>query len=177
MASMPNIAKILLSPSGRMGRKSYVIGLVGIVLLSTLFNFVLGRLGNSVWAFLISLPFPFLVLHMTYCVYGKRLHDIGRSFWPVTALITALILVMIGVMLTFGGSEYFSEFSKYSTDNPAPADVQAALQAEYELRLAEGHGWLYGLMCGLIGAFSLWLTLAKPDPKTNRYGAPQIGKD
>jgi len=172
MAVMPNMLKILLSPRGRMGRRDYIIGLVGIVILSTVFNFVLGRLGNSVWAFLISLPFPFLVLHMTYCVYGKRLHDIGRSFWPVTGLIVALIAIMIAVMMTFGGSEYFTAFSEYTSDNPAPEDVQATLQAEYQARLAEGTGWLYGSMCGLIGAFSLWLALAKPDAKENQYGAP-----
>jgi len=168
--AMPNMLKILLSPRGRMGRRDYLIGLVAIVVLSTIFNFVLGRLGNSVWAFLISLPFPFLVLHMMYCVYGKRLHDIGRSFWPLTGMIVALIAVMIGVMMTFGGSEYFTAFSQYTPDNPAPEDVRAALQAEYEARLAEGTGWLYGLMCAVIGGFSVWLALAKSDSKENRYG-------
>ena len=168
---MPNLFSILFSPRGRLGRQDYLIGLVGIVILSTVFNFVLRLLGNSVWAFLISLPFPFIVLHMTYCVYGKRLHDIGRSFWPVTGLITALILIAIAVMMTFGGSEYFAAFSEYTPDNPPSEEVARALQEQYQARLAEGTGWLYGSMCGLIGAFSLWLALAKPDPEPNRYGS------
>jgi len=55
--------------------------MVIFTVLVLLFNFALGRLirSESIVAFLISLPFPFLVLHMTYCVYGKRLHDMGRS--------------------------------------------------------------------------------------------------
>lgn len=174
MAPMPNMFRILLSPRARMGRRDYLIGLVAIVILATVFNFVLGLLGNSVWAFLISLPFPFLVLHMTYCVYGKRLHDIGRSFWPVTGLIVGLIAIAIAVMMTFGGSEYFTEFSQYSRDNPPPLEVQETLQAEYEATLAGGLGWLYGSMCGLIGVFSLWLALAKPDQGENRYGVAKL---
>ena len=171
---MPNLLKLLLSPAGRIGRRDYLIGLVGILIISTLFNFVLGRLGGSVWAFLISLPFPFLVLHMTYSVCGKRLHDFGKSLWPVTGLVTALIVVMITVMMIFGGSEYFTEFSKYTPDSPAPEAVRTALQEQYQARLAEGNGWLYGSMCGLIAAFTLWLALAKPQAGQNAYGAPII---
>lgn len=98
--------KMLLSPSGRMGRKDFWVAMVIFAILVALFNFALGRLGHSILAFLISLPFPFLVLHMAYCVYGKRLHDMGRSFWPLTGMIASLILVAIIVMLAFGGSEF-----------------------------------------------------------------------
>lgn len=170
MPFMPNFLKILLSPRGRMGRRDYLIGLVAIVVLATVFNYVLAALGNSVWAFLISLPFPFLVLHMAYCVYGKRLHDIGRSLWPVTGLIVALIAVAIGVMMVFGGSDYFAAFAEYTPDNPPSPELARELQEAYQTRLAEGTGWLYGLMCGLIGSFSLWLAIQAPDASENRYG-------
>jgi len=169
---MPNLLKILFSPSGRMGRRDYLIGLVGIVILTTVVNFALSRMGNSVWAFLISLPFPFLVLHMTYSVYGKRLHDVGRSFWPLTGMIVLLICVAIGIMLAFGGAEYFADFAAYDRKTPPPDDVAAAIKAKYEARLAEGLPLMNGLMLGIIGLFTLWLALAKPDLKTNAYGAP-----
>lgn len=170
MAAMPSFFKVLFSPRGRMGRRDYLIGLVAIVVLATVFNYVLAALGNSVWAFLISLPFPFLVLHMAYCVYGKRLHDIGRSLWPVTGLIVALIAVAIGVMMVFGGSEYFAAFAEYTPENPPSPELARELQAAYQARLADGTGWLYGLMCGLIGSFSLWLALAPAEGAENRYG-------
>lgn len=169
---MPNMFKLLLSPRGRIGRRSYVIGLIGMVVITTIFNFVLGKISGSLAGFLISLPFPFVVLHMTYCVYGKRLHDIGRSFWPVTALLVALILIMIFIMLGFGGLEYFEAYQKHSNENTLTEEIGRGIQEKYQQELAPGLPWLYGTMSGLIGVFSLWLFLVKPDPKDNRYGSP-----
>lgn len=170
MASMPNILKLLFSPAGRIGRRDYLIGLVIFFVIASAFNFVLKQLGNSIYAFWLSLPFPFLVLHMTYCVYGKRSHDIGRSFWPVTAMIVCLIAVFIIVMMSFGGAEYFSGFAEYDQNNPPPADLAERLQAEYKAELAKGAGWLYGGMCAVIGSFTLWLALAKSQDGPNAYG-------
>ena len=58
--------KLLLSPAGRIGRQEFWRGMAVFTVLVVLFNFGLKQLGNSVWAFLISLPFPFLALHMAY---------------------------------------------------------------------------------------------------------------
>ena len=153
-----------------MGRRNYVIGLIGIAILAAAFNFVLPRMGNSVWAFLISLPFPFIVLHMAYCVYGKRLHDLGRSFWAVTAMITLLLVVMISIMMTYGGSEYFAGFAEYDREAMIPAEAAESLQKTYQAELAKGLPLMNGLMLGVIGAFSLWLGLAKSQAGENRYG-------
>lgn len=174
MAIMPNLFKLLFSPSGRIGRRHYLMGLAIFFVITVLFNLTLKSLGSSMAAFWLSLPFPFLVLHMTYCVYGKRLHDMGRSFWPVTAFIVGLIAIAITVMMSFGGAEYFAGFAEYGRDNPPPPDLAEQLQTEYQTRLAEGSGWLYGSMCGLIGAFSLWLALGKSDPESNPYGPPVV---
>lgn len=166
--------KMLLSPAGRMGRKDFWVAMVIFAVLVALFNYVLGRLGNSTLAFLISLPFPFLVLHMAYCVYGKRLHDMGRSFWPLTSMIVALIFVAIVVMMVFGGSEYFSEFAQYDRkEDIDPAEIERIKNA-YETRLSEGNATVSGVMTGIIFAFTLWCGLSKPDSKTNIYGAPAI---
>ena len=104
---------MLPSAAGRMGRKDFWIAMVIFAALVTLFNFVLGRLGNSILAFLISLPFPFLALHMAYCIYGKRLHDMGRSFWPLTGFIVfTFFLIPLIVILAYGGSEMFADFAR-----------------------------------------------------------------
>ena len=170
---MPDMLKLLFSPRGRIGRRSYMIGLIGMVVITTLFNFTLGKLSGSLFGFLIALPFPFVVLHMTYCVYGKRLHDIGRSFWPITGLITALIFTMIFIMLEFGGLEYFEAFQKHSNENTLTEEIGKAIQERYQEKLVPGLPWLYGTMSGLIGIFSLWLFFSTPDPKDNRYGSPE----
>jgi len=141
-------------------------------LLVVLFNFALQRLRTSTLAFLISLPFPFLVLHMAYCVYGKRLHDMGRSFWPLTGMITSLILVAIIVMLAFGGSEYFSEFAQYDRkEDIDPAEIER-IKSAYQERLSQGNATVSNVMIGIIAVFTLWCGLSKSDPKTNNYGAP-----
>jgi len=134
-----------------------------------LFNFGLKQLGGSTWAFLISLPFPFLVLHMAYAVYGKRLHDMGRSFWPLTAMIVSLIGVAIIVMLSFGGSEYFAEFSQYERKEDIDPAVKAAIQERYQARLAEGNGMVSALMWAIIGGFTLWCGLSKAELGTNKW--------
>jgi len=172
MAHMPNLVKLLLSPSGRIGRRDFLIGVAVFFVVTTVFNFILKQMGGSTLSFLISLPFPFLVLHMTYCIYGKRLHDIGRSFWPLTGMIVTLIMIAIVVMLTFGGAEYFAGFAEFDRNNPPPAELAERLQSEYQQELEKGTGWLYGSMCSVIGAFTLWLALAKSQVGSNQYGEP-----
>lgn len=137
-----------------------------------LFNFVLGRLGNSTTAFLISLPFPFLVLHMAYCVYGKRLHDMGRSFWPLTAMIVSLIMVAIIVMLSFGGSEYFAEFAQYDRKEDIDPEEIERIKTAYQARLSQGNATVSNVIIAIITAFTLWCGIWKSDPNTNNYGPP-----
>ena len=166
--------KMLLSPAGRMGRKDFWIAMALFAALVLLFNFALQRLGNSTMAFLISLPFPFLVLHMAYCVYGKRLHDMGRSFWPLTGMIVALMAVAIVVMMTYGGSEYFSEFAQYDRkEDIDPAEIER-IKSAYQAKLSEGTATVNRIMIGIIAAFTLWCGMAKPEGKPNTYG-PILG--
>jgi len=113
MASMPNFVKLLLSPSGRIGRRDYLIGLVGLVVVFTLYGLLINALGGSMAGFFAVLAFPFVILQIAYSVYGKRLHDIGRSLWPLTGLLCAIIAAMIIVMLVYGGADYFAAYSEY----------------------------------------------------------------
>ena len=163
--------KLLLSPSGRIGRKDFWIGVVLLTALTILFNLILRKLGGgSILAFLISLPFPFLVLHMCYAVYGKRLHDMGRSFWPLTWMIVSLLLVLIVVMLSYGGSEYFSEFAQFERKSDIDPAVKEAIVARYQARLSEATGLLNGSMMAIIGGFTLWCGLSKSQAENNIYG-------
>ena len=167
--------KMLLSPSGRMGRKDFWVGLIIFTLLSSLFNFALQRLVNSqsLLAFLISIPFPFLVLHMTYCVYGKRLHDMGRSFWPLTGMIALLILVAIVVMLAFGGTEYLSEYAQYDRKEDIDPEEIERINNVFKKILSAGVPNGYNMMASIIFIFTIWVGTAKSDTTDNCYGQPK----
>lgn len=163
--------KLLLSPAGRIGRKDFWIGFLLFCALSVLVNLILKRLGSgSTLAFLISLPFPFLVLHMSYAVYGKRLHDMGRSFWPLTWMIVSLILVLMVIMLSFGGSEYFSEFAQYERKAEIDSEVRDAIVERYQTKLAGANTLVRGSLLAIIGGFTLWCGLSKPQAGDNKYG-------
>ena len=167
--------KLLLSPAGRLGRQRFWLGMAVFALLVVMFNWGLRQLGGSVWAFLISLPFPFLALHMAYSLYGKRLHDMGRSFWPLTAmLVLAFIVIPILVILSFGGSEFFADFAQYERKANIDPEVGKALQDQYQQELKEGVPYLPHFIWAIIGAFTLWCGLSKPEAKTNRYGVPLV---
>ena len=122
--------------------------------------------------FFAVLAFPFVILQIAYSVYGKRLHDIGRTMWPVTGLLCAILAAMIIVMLVYGGAEYFAAYSEYSRDNPPPSEVVERLNAEFKPRQEAGETVLSLVVVGLLLSFTAWLALGKPDPKTNRYGHP-----
>jgi len=172
MAAMPNFIKLLFSPAGRMGRRDYLIGLIGLVVIFVIYGLMINALGGSMGGFFAVLAFPFVILQIAYSVYGKRLHDIGRSLWPVTALLTLMLLAMMIVMLVYGGADYFAAFSEFTRDNP-PTDAEAErIIAELKPRQEEGEGVLSLVICALLVSFTLWLAIAKPDEKVNRYGPP-----
>lgn len=124
------------------------------------------------YGFFAVLAFPFVILQIAYSVYGKRLHDIGRTLWPVTGLICAMVLAMIIVMLVYGGAEYFAAYAEYSRDNPPPADVVEKLEAEFKPRQEQGETILSTVIVGLLASFTFWLAVAKPEAGRNAYGDP-----
>ena len=170
MALMPNMFKLLLSPAGRIGRKDYLIGLVGLVATFWLYGLLLKTLGGSLAGFFAVLAFPFVILQIAYSVYGKRLHDIGRTLWPLTGVISLIVLAMIVVMLVYDGADYFAAYGEYSRENLAPAEVSERLNAEFKLQQQEGETVLGWLILSILSAFTLWLALAKSQDGPNAYG-------
>ena len=110
---------------------------------------------------------------MTYCVYGKRLHDMGRSFWPLTGMIVLLIFVAIVVMLAFGGTEYFSEFSQYDRKEDINPEEIERIKNAYQKNLSEGNATVYNVMASIIFIFTLWCGISKSDSNINSYGKPK----
>lgn len=162
--------KLFLSPVGRMGRRDFWIGFIGFAVFVMVMQFVLSKIGTTLAGFFLSLIYIVLVFQIMFSVYGKRLHDMGRSFWALTGMITLTVLIIIGVMLAFGGAEYFTEFAQYDRkDDIDPAEIER-IKTAYQARLSEGDLVLSGVLYGVWGLFTAWVGLSKPDPSRNSYG-------
>lgn len=164
--------KLFLSPKGRMGRRDFWIGFVGFVAFIVAMQYILDKTATSLFGFFLSLIYIVLVFQVLYAVFGKRLHDMGRSFWYLTGMITLTVILAIIIMMMFGGAEYFSEFAQYDRKDDIDPDEIERIQAAYQERLRGGVLPLKYSLYGIWAAFTLWLGLAKPDAETNTYGPP-----
>jgi len=167
---MMNIKHLLLSSRGRASRTGFVLGLIGFTIFVLLGNLGLRSLGNGMTYFYLAPVFWGLSIYMVYCIYGKRLHDIGRSVGPLMAMFAVLIMVMIIVMLKFGGAEYFAEFSKYERKAEIDPTIKAAIIKDFEDELNHASIVAGRIMWGVIAVFTTWLLLSKSQPEDNRYG-------
>ena len=164
--------KMLLSPSGRMGRKDFWIGTVVLFAVAFLFTIPFKDVGQSMALFFLYPVYLILFIHMTYCIYGKRLHDMGHSFWPLTGVLVLFFIISTIVLLDAGGAEYFTEYSKYERKAEIADEMKKAIdepfQREYEQRQVISKWINYALLI----AFTLWCGLSKTHPETNNYGPP-----
>lgn len=165
---------LFLSFKGRIGRKSYIIALAALALFVVSGSTILRILENNMAGFYLSLIYLTLFFWMLYAIYGKRLHDVGRSLWALSGMIFLTILIAIAVMLIYGGADYFNEFAKYDRkEDIDPAKIEQ-LQTEYQTRLKEGNGILGGMLWGIWIVFSLALATLRSQPKDNQYGPAPV---
>ena len=168
-----NPLHILLRPGGRLGRVSFVVGVVLLVVLSALAGVVMRALDPATSAgFWWGLGYFLLFWVMLFSVFGQRLHDMGRTVWPLWGVLFAVFLVMIGVMLAYGGAEYFGAFSAYDREDAIDPAVVESLRADYEAELAKAGPTLNLILSVILGAFTVWLALTPGKEAENRWGAP-----
>lgn len=164
---------IFLSPTGRMGRKDFWIGFIGLAVFITAVNTYLANFPQLYVSFWIALVFPFLALYLIYCIYGKRLHDLGQSYWPLTGAIVLQIIVIIGVMMAFGGAEYFSDFSQYDRKAVIDESVREALITKYQAEISSNMHIIRPLLLVVPTVFTLFLGIKSGHATENKYGSAQ----
>lgn len=167
---------LILSPRGRIGRVSFVLG--GLVMCGLwLFQhyIIYPALGNGVSSFFLPMFFFFLGLHIFYCVYGKRLHDLGRSNWVLIGMLSILIVVVLVVILKFGGLEYFETIMNNPQRQNDP-EWMRDVHTVYRNTLTENLAKSQILMTILPIIFTMWLAIVPGQTDVNRYGAaPNTG--
>ena len=125
----------LFVPMGRTDRRTFWITLAAFAVLLSVFKWGLFQHDTTgafyFWGFLIWLTMLFCGV---FAIYGKRLKDFGRSVFSIIGLITAILIVLIIIMLSFGGAEYFEAYSQY--ERKAEID-EAVAKAASVLQLDE----------------------------------------
>ena len=167
-----NPLHLLFRPRGRLDRPSFAVALVLFLLVSALATWILRALDPATAAgFWFGLVWFLLFFYMLYSVFGQRLHDMGRSVWPLTGLLFALFLLFISVAMAYGGAEYMSEYSQFDRKEVIDPSTVERLDETYRTELAAGGErtlrWGSKL---LAGAFTLWLLVWPGQAGENRYG-------
>lgn len=166
-----SLYKTLFHAPGRIGQKQFLIGLAVFVVFYAAQIFIMRVVGTSLPGFFIALTFLCLNLYMLYCLFGKRLHDTGRSVALFFGMLAALIVLAIFLQLQSGGLEYFDTIMA----NPDRQDDAAWMREQhviYQEQLAANMPhvrwflWLPSLL------LTLFASLKKGDAGENRYGLP-----
>ncbi len=166
---MTPVIKLFLSPGGRMARRPFIIAVIAFTAFVLAQKYLLVYTGNGLTNFLLEFALFFLNLHIIMSVFGKRLHDLGRSFWPLIGLFSLMALVFLVLILNYGGIEYFDTVMAH----PEYAGNEEAMQKvlkTYQDRLAAGLPKANWIMAALPALFTLWLAVAPGQADKNRYG-------
>lgn len=166
-----SVFKLFMSPRGRIGRQTFIICVVAWLAFYAAQTFWFRQTGTNQFNFLLSLALLFVNLQIIFSIYGKRLHDLGRSTWALIGMIALLILAAIFVMLNFGGLEYFETLynnPEIAEDPVAMQNVQDAYQSELAKNVPQSR-----LILGALPIlFTLWLAIRPGQSEANRYGDP-----
>ena len=143
---------LLLDPNGRIAAREYWIG-VAIIVGGNILADIIPILGGLIWLGLIWVGL---------CVYGKRLHDTGRSAaihavpWVASFVLSVLAVLMVGGAILSG---------LMSGENVGPG-----------LFLSAGGGLLFlgGLGMLIWAGYTVWLGLALGENGPNQYGPEPV---
>jgi len=151
--------KVLFDTNGRIGQQPFWIGVLVIVGG----NIILPMIPIIGWIAWIAL------IWVGIAVYGKRLHDVGKTAW-LHAIPWALNIILGGIAAVMVGAGLFQLIlDGANNDDPSPESIVGFLAAS--------GGALFMLLLGTLVwiGYTLWVGLLKGDPGANTYGpAPVI---
>ena len=163
------IRQLFLSPRGRINRAQFAMALAAWLIFYAGQAYWFGNTGTSQINFLLALFLLFLNLHIIFCIFGKRLHDFGRTTWPLIAMFALVLLSAIFVMLNFGGLEYFETLYQ-SPEIAEDPEAMKRVQDAYQASLADHLPQTRMIMATIPLIFTVWVGLRAGHPDANRYG-------
>ena len=165
------IYQTLFHAPGRINQKQFLIGFVVFAVFYAVQLLIMKVVGTSLPGFFISLTFLCLNLYMLYCLFGKRLHDMGRSVALFFGMLAALIVFAIYLQLQSGGLEYFDTIMA----NPDRQNDEIWMREQhviYQKRLSSNMPAVRGMLWLPPLLLTLFAGLKKSDVSENRYGRP-----
>lgn len=134
---------LMWSASGRISKTDFWKGFGVLFGLNILFG-IIGATDPEIGA--AAAVGSLILLYPTFCVYGKRLHDLGKTAWlyPVAILVSMIVAIVFAFLAYEGG---------------ATSDEEGMVAA------------YLGMLLVML-AFTLWVGLARSDPQTNKHGPP-----
>ncbi|XBQ15994.1 MAG: DUF805 domain-containing protein [Oceanicaulis sp.] len=151
--------KVLFDPNGRIGQREFWIGVLIIVVGNIVAGFI------PFLGFIISLG----LIWVGIAVYGKRLHDAGKTAWLHAVPWALNILLFIIALVMIGGALFNLILNSAGGAEPSDQDIIAMVSAS-------GGGFLVLTLGFLVWvAYTIWVGVLKGDPGANQYGpAPVI---
>lgn len=147
-----NLTDTLFNPNGRSSQREYAAG-VAILIAANIVSSFIPVLGEIVWIGLI---------YVGLCVYGRRLHDAGRTAWfHLIPWGLSLLMMAAGVMLV-GGAMIGALLGQPSET------ATAVLFGGSMLALLA----LAGLSMTVWIVYTIWVGVLSGEPAANRYGPP-----
>jgi uncharacterized membrane protein YhaH (DUF805 family) len=143
---------LLFHLNGRIGQNDFWKGVAVIIGANLLLSFI-PLIGGLIWLGLI---------YVGFCVYGKRLHDAGRS--AVLHIIPWVVRLIVGAIvgMVMGGTLLSIILGNGDVDPWALASAGGAVML---LGLLDTFVWV---------AYTLWVGLAQGDAGENAYGSAPV---
>ena len=166
-----NLQAALLNPNGRIGPQTFWRGLIALIVLGIIIQFIQvyspSVIGMIVGFLGLTLIYPYVVL------FGKRLHDSGRSAWWFL-----LVLVIWGLLGYFLGRMMQNIFVPDMQEQMQIAAESGNLSAIMEVsRSVARQTFIPGLISGIAieAAIGYMVASLKSEAGTNRFGPPEGG--
>ena len=152
-----NLGNVLFSTNGRIGQQDYWIGIL-IIIGGNIVAGVLPLIGFILW---------FVLVWMGIAVYGKRLHDAGRSAWlHVIPWAITILSFIIGLAMVIAGGVSAGLMS--DGGDLSPEQVAALIGGG-------GGGLAVMSLSGLVWlAYTIWVGVMKGDAGANAHGPAPV---
>jgi uncharacterized membrane protein YhaH (DUF805 family) len=150
-----NLSHVLFSPNGRIGQQEYWIGILILIAANIVAGFI------PFLGILISL----FLIYVGVCIYGKRLHDAGKTAW-IHGLVW-LIQIGLGIIgfVLAGGAIMAVLANSGGSDQ---VNAAAIIGASGSLFLVGGLGFLIWIV------YTIWVGISAGDPGENRFGPAPV---